>query len=104
MNVSLRPPDFFRLFAADPAAPPALPPPPLPEPGTSYTQFGGTYSEPQVAVPPLASFGREQLYDERCLTDPPPGWAPSGGGGDAAWPTSKGELRRRVRSTGDASA
>ena len=99
MNVSVRPPDFFRLFAIEPSVgggaggepAVALRPPPLPENGSVYHQFGGAYSEPPVYVPPLASFGRQQLYDERCLQEPPAGWAQ---GSDAAWPSPKSELHR----------
>lgn len=94
MNVSVQPPDFWRLFAQPPSpsddgaarGPPA--PPPLPPPGSSYSQFGGVHHEPPEFVPTLASCGREQLYDERCLQ----------GAGAAAdghtWPTPQSELRR----------
>ena len=100
MNVSVRPPDFFRLFTEDAASSAGgseycpLVPPPLPPSGSSYTQFGGVYAEPPVFVPALASFGRQQLYDERCLSDPPADWVPVPGSGP--WPTPKDELMRRV--------
>ena len=101
MNYSVQPPDFWRLYAQPPSSggggAPAPPPPPPP---ASYTQFGGTYQEPPEFVPSLASCGREQLYDERCLHEPPSGGgdADARGGGDAdalrGWPTPQSELRR----------
>lgn len=94
MNVSVRPPDFYRLFTAADASP--LQPPPLPTAGSTYTQFGATYAEPPVFVAPLASFGRQQLYDERCLVDP------STPEEAASWPTPQGELRRLSADTRDA--
>ena len=101
MNYSVQPPDFWRLYAQPPSSggggAPAPPPPPPP---ASYTQFGGTYQEPPEFVPSLASCGREQLYDERCLHEPPSGGGDDDarGGGDAdalrGWPTPQSELRR----------
>lgn len=87
MNFSVRPPDFYRLFTQDGPSP--LEPPPPPPHGAVYTQFGGSYPEPSVFVAPLSTFGRQQIYDERCLTEPA---TPD----DLEWPTPQSELRRCV--------
>ena len=94
MNVSLRPPEALRLYADDALSSPPPAPPPLPAPGGSYIAFGGTYPVPPVFVAPLAAFGRAQLYDDRCMSDPPAGWAPTPA--LPTWPTPRGELQRCV--------
>lgn len=83
--MTLRPPDFFRLYGPGSAAPP---PPPLPPHDTSYSQFGFRFSEPPVFVQPLPE--GQLLYDERCLSARPADSATD-------WPTPKSELRRMAR-------
>ena len=78
--MSLKPPDFYHLFAGDDA--PFLAPR-LPCENSSissstlsaeassqsqYRMFGGAYQDPQSFVPSLANVGREQLYDEAIVT------------------------------------
>lgn len=88
MNVALRPPDFFRLFAPGCTRPD---PPPIPSNPTGPTDvfvLGHHFPEPPVFVAALSEFGRQQLYDERCLARPPDSALSS------AWPTPKSELKR----------
>jgi hypothetical protein len=98
MHAAVKPPDHWRLFAgAGDGAPPLLPPP-LPPAGGAYSALGARYDEPPVFVAPLAAFGRQQLYDERCLQPP------SAASASGDWPTPRGELRRcaRARTRGEA--
>lgn len=98
MAFALRPPDFFRLFESPPGgssslqlqcarSPAAMAAAPASEsasaaPASSagagssratYQMFGGAYYDPSDFVPPLASVGREQLYDEEAIRATPKG-------------------------------
>ena len=82
--VTLRPPDYYRLFAQSGgssggggagAGAFSLPPPPLPSPSSlpPPSAFGAALGVPAGAaqgpgaVPALSSWGAEQLYDESCF-------------------------------------
>jgi hypothetical protein len=107
MNLSLRPPDLYRLFvlptgvAATGGVALEPLPPPVPAAGSAYTCFAGAYRQPAVFVPPLSEFGRAQLYDDTCFLPLSegagmPSTAPAHARGA---PTFKDELRRWAAST-----
>lgn len=79
MALSLRPPDFYRLYEGTrPGDGPVLAPPALPASSsggteaatsTTYSMFGGVYTEPPIFVAELPLDGPfRQQYDGACLT------------------------------------
>lgn len=96
--VTLRPPDYYKLFAESNRGSTRVPLLPPPLPSAACSSFGVLRELDQPAVLPLSHFGAQQLYDEACFLPAPRGSSSSGSSSSSSSSTPvitpKSELQR----------